>query len=85
SNPGKAKVTAGLACAAIHNLCKSLKIGDYVVTPDGTGKVVIDGISHPTADGTNGQALVTDGAGNLSFGSAGINTGKAIAMALVFG
>ena len=38
SNPGKAKVTAGLACAAIHNLCKSLKIGDYVVTPDGTGK-----------------------------------------------
>ena len=39
----------------------------------------------PTADGTNGQAILTDGAGALSFGSAGISTGKAIAMAIVFG
>jgi len=39
----------------------------------------------PTADGTSGQAILTDGSGNLSFGSAGISTGKAIAMAIVFG
>lgn len=39
----------------------------------------------PDADGSNGQALVTDGAGKLSFASAGISTGKAIAMAIVFG
>ena len=39
----------------------------------------------PTADGSSGQALVTDGSGALSFGSAGITTGKAIAMAIVFG
>ena len=39
----------------------------------------------PNADGTNGQALLTDGSGKLSFGAAGINTGKAIAMAIVFG
>ena len=39
----------------------------------------------PGADGTSGQALTTDGSGNLSFGSAGISTGKAIAMAIVFG
>jgi len=39
----------------------------------------------PDADGTDGQALVTDGNGKLSFGSAGISTGKAIAMAIVFG
>ena len=39
----------------------------------------------PNADGTNGQALVTDGSGKLSFASAGIGTGKAIAMAIVFG
>lgn len=39
----------------------------------------------PAADGTSGQAIVTDGSGTLSFGSAGISTGKAIAMALVFG
>jgi len=37
-NPGKAKVTAGLACAAIHTMSKSLKIDDYVVSPDGKGK-----------------------------------------------
>lgn len=39
----------------------------------------------PTSDGTSGQALTTDGAGQLSFASAGITTGKAIAMAIVFG
>ena len=42
-------------------------------------------LSLPTADGTSGQAIVTDGAGALSFGTAGISTGKAIAMAIVFG
>jgi len=37
--------------------------------------------------GTTGQVLTTDGSGNLSFSSAesGISTGKAIAMAIVFG
>jgi hypothetical protein len=39
----------------------------------------------PNADGTSGQALVTDGSGKLSFDDAGISTGKAIAMAIVFG
>jgi hypothetical protein len=39
----------------------------------------------PATDGTSGQAIVTDGSGNLSFGNAGISTGKAIAMAMIFG
>jgi len=39
----------------------------------------------PTADGTSGQAITTNGAGTLSFATAGITTGKAIAMAIVFG
>jgi hypothetical protein len=39
----------------------------------------------PAADGTNGQAIVTDGAGNLSFGAAGITSGKSIALAMIFG
>jgi hypothetical protein len=43
------------------------------------------GLKYPTADGATGQAVVTDGAGNLSFGSAGVSTGKAIAMAMIFG
>ena len=41
--------------------------------------------SFPQSDGTSGQAILTDGAGTLSFGAAGISTGKAIAMAMVFG
>ena len=42
-------------------------------------------LTLPSADGTNGQALVTNGSGTLSFGSAGITTGKSIAMAMIFG
>ena len=42
-------------------------------------------LTLPSADGTTGQAVVTDGSGNLSFAQAGINTGKAIAMSIVFG
>ena len=41
--------------------------GNIAITPNGTGKVVLDGLNWPTADGTNGQVLKTDGAGNLTF------------------
>jgi hypothetical protein len=49
------------------------------------GTLAISGITYPTSDGSSGQALVTNGSGTVSFGSAGISTGKAIAMAMVFG
>ena len=42
----------------------------------------------PAADGSTGQYLKTDGSGALSFDTlpaAGISTGKAIAMAMIFG
>ena len=39
----------------------------------------------PSADGTNGQAIITNGSGTLSFGNAGITAGKSIALTLVFG
>jgi len=41
--------------------------GNINITPHGSGSVVIDGLSHPTADGTASQFLQTDGSGNLSF------------------
>ena len=46
---------------------------------NGTGNVVISSIAYPTSDGSNGQVLQTDGAGNLSFadssgGGGGNNT-----------
>jgi hypothetical protein len=57
------------------------------IQPKGSGTVTIDALTFPAADGSNGQVLQTDGSGNLSFATAssGISTGKAIAMAIVFG
>jgi hypothetical protein len=43
------------------------------------------GLNYPTADGSSGQAILTNGSGTLSFGAAGISTGKSIAMAMIFG
>lgn len=40
---------------------------DISVTPSGTGKIVLDGLNWPTADGTSNQVLKTDGSGNLSW------------------
>ena len=41
--------------------------GNITITPNGSGQVVIDGLSFPTADGSANQVLQTDGSGNLSF------------------
>ena len=41
--------------------------GNIAITPNGSGKVVIDGLSHPTSDGSAGQFLKTDGSGTLAF------------------
>lgn len=43
--------------------------GDIAITPNGTGSILLDGLSWPQADGTSGQVLSTDGAGQLSFSS----------------
>ena len=45
---------------------------DLDVSPAGTGKVQFYGAyTFPTSDGSNGNALVTDGSGALSFGTVG--------------
>lgn len=57
--------------------------GDINITPDGTGKIVLDSLNWPTSDGSNGYFLQTDGAGNLSWatggggGSGTVNSGTA--------
>ena len=51
------------------NSIVSASNGDISITPNGTGSVVIDGLSHPQADGSAGQFLKTDGSGQLSFGT----------------
>lgn len=47
----------------------SVSNGNIVITPNGSGKIVLDGLSWPTADGSANQVLKTDGAGNISFTS----------------
>jgi len=66
--------------------------GTRLAYADGTNVVdvnaaftTISQFTLPAADGTSGQAIVTNGSGTLSFAQAGISTGKAIAMAIVFG
>ena len=56
------------------NSIVSASNGNISITPNGSGKVILDGLSHPTSDGSNGQVLTTDGAGNLSFTSKTVDT-----------
>jgi hypothetical protein len=55
------------------------------IVPKGSGQVTIDNLTFPAADGSSGQALVTNGSGDLSFSSAGVSAGKVIALAMLFG
>ena len=49
------------------NAIVSASDGDIAITPDGNGKIILDGINFPTSDGSNGQVLQTNGNGQLSF------------------
>jgi hypothetical protein len=57
----------------------SVSAGNIAITPDTTGKIILDGLSWPTADGSADQVLKTDGSGNLSFvdQSGGAGSGSA--------
>jgi hypothetical protein len=44
--------------------------GDIAITPNGTGSIILDGLTWPSADGTANQVLKTAGDGTLSFGDA---------------
>jgi hypothetical protein len=63
----------------------SSDIGTTVQAYDLNLTTFVTNFTLPTSDGDDGQALVTNGSGTLSFGDAGISTGKSIAMAIVFG
>jgi hypothetical protein len=62
-------VTHGIVSTSNRNI---------TITPNGSGKVVIDGLSHPVADGNSGQVLKTDGSGNLAFASVSSLAGSGI-------
>ena len=82
--PSSGNLVSGELALNIANTDMSV----YTKNASGTVKLLFNNpaaLKYPTADGSATQAIVTDGAGNLSFGSAGISTGKAIAMAMIFG
>ena len=62
-------VTHGIVSTSNRNIA---------ITPNGSGSVVIDGLSHPQADGNAGQVLKTDGSGQLAFASVNSLAGAGI-------
>ena len=64
-----------------------LTIGTDVQAYDSNLTSFVNTFTLPTTDGTNGQVLQTNGSGTLAFAtpSSGVTTGKAIAMAMIFG
>ena len=82
--PSSGNLVSGELALNIANADMSI----YTKNASGTVKLLFNNpaaLKYPTADGTSGQAVVTNGSGTLSFGTAGISTGKAIAMAMIFG
>jgi hypothetical protein len=49
------------------NSIVSTSDGNIVLAPNGTGRVSLDGVLWPAADGTNGQVLSTNGSGSASW------------------
>ena len=95
ANAGTARTNLGVlaisnnlsdvAAAGTARTNLGVAIGSDVLAYDANLQSFVTALTLPTSDGTSGQALVTNGSGTVSFGSAGISTGKAIAMAIVFG
>ena len=61
------------------NSIVSASNGNISITPNGSGKIILDGLSFPTSDGSADQVLKTDGSGNLSFATVSGGGGSGIA------
>lgn len=90
--------TTGAAVPVTGNLAPgelAINIADtdmalFAENASGTVKRIMNnpaGLKYPTADGTSGQAVTTDGSGNLSFSTitSGVSKGQSIAFAMIFG
>ena len=54
--------------------------GDITITPNGTGSVVLDGNNFPQGQGSSNQVLITNGSGQLSWGSASSALGNNLSL-----
>lgn len=50
--------------------------GDIIITPNGTGNIILNGLTFPNADGSPNNVLVTDGLGNLRFAPQAVGGGQ---------
>ena len=85
---GAAPSAGNLAAGELGFNINDADMALYAENASGVVKRIINnpaGLKYPDADGTSGQAIVTNGSGTLSFGAAGVSAGKAIAYALIFG
>jgi restriction system protein len=41
NNPGKSKISAGLACGALWTVARGIRAGDTILTPDGAGSYLV--------------------------------------------
>jgi len=57
-----------------NSITTSQSNADLELSAAGTGTVVVNGLSFPTADGTSGQVLQTNGSGTLSFTTISTNS-----------
>ncbi len=62
--------TKTVVLATATTLNEDIRISASESRIDSLDGVVIDGLVYPTADGTSGQSIITDGSGNLTFGTA---------------
>lgn len=59
-------------------------IGTDVLAYDANLQSFVTAVDLPTADGTNGQTLVTDGSGTISFSDPTVSSKRAVAISLIF-
>jgi len=67
------------------DIVSTITNADINITPNGNGKVVLDGLNWPIADGSSNQVLKTDGSGQLSFGAVASSYTNTDAIAAVEG
>ena len=54
-NPTKTKLAAGLACGALHSVCKAINIGDIVICPKGDRTYLVGEVSSEYFFNENGN------------------------------